>query len=158
MTRPDRLAALPRHRLICEFSLWSADLVRLADDVARADAHADVWHVDVADGHFAPSLLFFPDQVARVRDLTDKPIHVHLMVADAILLDQIGQFVDAGADIVSVHLENDAALVPALDRLDELGVAAGLVLKWDTPVAAITPVLPRLAFLTLLGTAIGVKG
>ncbi|BBE73518.1 ribulose-phosphate 3-epimerase [Oharaeibacter diazotrophicus] len=158
MTRPDRLSALPKHRLLCEFSLWSADLVRLADDVARADAHADVWHVDVADGHFAPSFLFFPDQVARVRELTDKPIHVHLMVADAILLDQIDQFVDAGADLVSVHLENDAALVPALDRLDDLGVAAGVVLKWDTPVAAVAPVLPRLAFLTLLGTAIGVKG
>ncbi|MEJ1935014.1 hypothetical protein WDZ92_32860, partial [Nostoc sp. NIES-2111] len=71
-----RLDQLPRDRLLCEFSLWSADLIRLANDVARIEGHADVLHVDVADGHFAPAFLFFPDQVARVRAVTDMPIHV----------------------------------------------------------------------------------
>jgi ribulose-phosphate 3-epimerase len=157
MTRPDRLAGLPKGRLLAEFSLWSADLIRLADDIARVDAQADVYHVDVSDGHFSPSFLFFPDQIARVRQVTAKPIHVHLMVDDGILLSQIDQFTDAGADLISVHLEN-ANRDAALDRIAGLGLAAGLVLKVDTPVAGIAPYLPRLSFVTLLGTAIGVKG
>jgi ribulose-phosphate 3-epimerase len=77
---------LPRNRLLAEYSMWSADLIRLADDLARITPHADILHVDVADGVFAPAFLFFPDLVARIRAATALPIHVHLMVADAVLL------------------------------------------------------------------------
>jgi ribulose-phosphate 3-epimerase len=157
-TARERLDQLPGDRLLCEFSLWSADLIRLADDVARIEGHADVLHVDVADGHFAPAFLFFPDQVARVRGVTDMPIHVHLMVTDDILLSQIEQFAEAGADVISAHVENAAVLPQALDLMDRLGVAAGLVLRVETPVAQVEPWLGRLRFVTLLGTAIGVKG
>jgi ribulose-phosphate 3-epimerase len=149
--------ALPRERLIGEFSMWSADLVRLADDLARIAPHADVLHVDVADGHFAPALLYFPDLVAAVKRASALPVHVHLMAADAILLAQVDQFVEAGSDLVSVHLEN-ANAGAALDRLEAAGVPAGLVMQVDTPVAAVAPYLPRLGFVTLLGTAIGIKG
>src|SRR5580704_15119931 len=83
------LDALPDHRLLAEFSLWSADLGRLADDIARVDDFVDIYHIDVADGHFSPALLYFPDLTAVVRKATAKPLHVHLMTADAILLDQI---------------------------------------------------------------------
>ena len=55
---------LPSGRLIAEFSVWSADLLRLRDELIRIRPYADVLHVDVADGHFAPALLFFPDLVA----------------------------------------------------------------------------------------------
>jgi ribulose-phosphate 3-epimerase len=158
MTRPDRLAHLPKDRLLAEFSLWSADLIRLADDIARVDPHVDIYHVDVADGHFSPALLFFPDQIARVRAVTETPIHVHLMVEDSIVLSQIEQFAEAGADLISIHLENATTRDAGLDRIDSLGLKSGMVLKVDTPVADVAPYLPRLAFLTLLGTAIGVKG
>lgn len=156
--RHDRLAALPSDRLLAEFSLWSADLTRLADDLERTASSADLYHVDVADGHFAPALLYFPDLVGAVRRLTTVPIHVHLMVADSILLAQIEQFVEAGADLVTIHVENETVLDAALDLLDRLEVPAGLVLKLETPVARAARVLPRVRFLTLLGTAIGVKG
>jgi hypothetical protein len=56
---------LPTGRLIGEFSLWSADLLRLADDLARIGPHADMLHIDVADGRFAPALLFFPDTLVH---------------------------------------------------------------------------------------------
>ena len=82
------LEHLPRNRLLAEFSLWSADLVRIADDMARAEPFADIWHADVADGHFAPAMLLFPDLVAQIAKVTKRPIHVHLMVSDAILLVQ----------------------------------------------------------------------
>jgi ribulose-phosphate 3-epimerase len=154
---PDWIAHLPRHRLMAEYSMWSADLIRLADDLARITPHADILHVDVADGHFAPALLFFPDLVARLRAETALPIHVHLMVADAVLLAQIDQFAEAGADLISLHAENGNAS-EGLDRIAAHGRAAGMVLRVETPVTRARPWLSRLDMLTLLGTAIGVKG
>ncbi len=153
----DWLTRLPRTRLIAEFSVWSANLVRLADDIARIEPFADILHIDVADGIFAPAFLFFPDLVAAIRPLTAKPIHVHLMVDDAVLLAQVAQFAEAGADLISVHAEN-AQAGPALAAIRSLGLAAGLVLRVETPVASAAPHLGGLDFLTLLGTAIGVKG
>jgi len=159
MPRPaaDWIARLPRTRLVAEYSMWSADLIHLADELVRIAPHADILHVDVADGHFAPALLFFPDLVARLRDKTALPIHVHLMVADAVLPSQIDQFAEAGADLISLHVEN-ANAGAGLDRIAAHGVKAGMVLRVETPVAAAAPWLHRLDMLTLLGTAIGVKG
>jgi len=137
--------------------LWSADLVRLADDAQRIAPYADILHVDVADGHFAPAMLFFPDLLARIREISNVPVHVHLMVEDAVLESQIDQFAEAGADLISVHAENRTA-DKALSRIRSLGLKSGMVLKVDTPVAAAAPYLDRLDMLTLLGTAIGVKG
>jgi ribulose-phosphate 3-epimerase len=159
MPRPaaDWMDVLPRTRLWAEYSMWSADLIRLADDLLRIAPHADILHVDVADGHFAPALLFFPDLVARLRGQTDLPIHVHMMVADAVLLAQIDQFAEAGADLISLHVEN-ANAAAGLKRIASHGIKAGLVLRVETPVTAAEPWLDQLDMLTLLGTAIGVKG
>lgn len=154
----DWMTRLPQDRLIAEASVWSADLVRLADDMARIRPHVDILHVDVADGVFAPAFLFFPDLVARLRDISDLPIHVHLMVDDRVLLSQIDQFAEAGADLISLHVENEAVAEAALHRLSTLGIKSGMVLRVETPVARVAPWLARLDMLTLLGTAIGVKG
>jgi ribulose-phosphate 3-epimerase len=160
MPRPPShwLTNLPRQRLLGEFSMWSADLLDLSGDLKRIAAHADLLHIDVADGHFAPALLFFPDLVARLRDATAIPLHVHLMATDEILVAQVEQFADAGADLISIHAENAAVADAALAMIASRGLAAGMVLKLETPVAAVVPYLDRLDFLTLLGTAIGVKG
>jgi len=149
---------LPDSRLIAEFSMWSADLVNLSSDLSRIAPHADVLHIDVADGHFAPALLFFPDLVAAMKRASAVPIHVHLMVADSELLAQARQFVEAGADLISIHAENGAAIAPVFDYLEHKGIKKGMVLKVDTPVSDAAPHIARLDFLTLLGTAIGVKG
>jgi ribulose-phosphate 3-epimerase len=149
--------ALPTDRLIGEFSVWSADLVNLAADMRRIAGYADILHVDVADGHFSPALLFFPDLVAALKRTSEIPIHVHLMAADSILCNQVAQFAEAGASLISIHAEN-AAAPQALDLLDRLGVAAGMVLKVESPVAMLRPWLLQLRFVTLLGTAIGIKG
>lgn len=148
---------LPSNRLVAEFSMWSADLVRLADEAEKIAQHADLLHIDVADGHFAPALLFFPDLVARIRQVSVTPIHIHLMIKDHVLLSQIDQFAGAGADLISIHCENTNA-VTALDHMKSLGIRTGMVLKVETPVEFIKPFLSKLDFVTLLGTAIGVKG
>ncbi len=152
-----RLDALPRNRLLAEFSLWSADLARVADEIARVDQWVDLYHVDVTDGHFSPALLFFPDLLAALRMSTARPVHVHLMVSDSILLSQIEQFADAGADLISVHAEN-ANAAEALDLISARGIGGGLVLQLHTPIDRATSLLPHVAILTLLGTRIGIKG
>ena len=58
---------LPSDRLLAEISMWSADLGRLEEDTLRIDPYTDIYHVDVADGHFAPAMLYFPDLMARLR-------------------------------------------------------------------------------------------
>ena len=151
------LKTLDRDTLIAEFSLWSANLLRLEEDLIRIAPHCDVLHVDVADGHFAPAMLFFPDQIAAVKKISKPPIHVHLMVADNILISQIDQFAEPGADLISIHVENQNA-IEALAHIRAKGVASGIVLKWDTPVSAAAPYIDHINFLTLLGTEIGVKG
>ena len=144
-------------RLLVEMSLWSADLGQIEADMLRVEAGTDMFHIDVADGHFSPAMLFFPDLVARLRRVTAKPFHVHLMVSDGILQDQIAQFAEAGADLISVHAENGNAGA-ALDAIHRLGLKAGIVVQLQTPVAAALAFLGHIDMLTLLGTRIGIKG
>jgi ribulose-phosphate 3-epimerase len=153
----DWITGLPKDRLIAEYSVWSANLLRIEDDLHRIAPHADVLHIDVADGHFAPAMLFFPDLVAGIRKVSRTPIHIHLMVSDAVLLSQAEQFIDAGADLVSVHAEN-ANAGEAIALIKNRGKAAGVVLRVETPVEKAKPFIKDISFLTLLGTAIGVKG
>ena len=159
MTRPaaDWIERIAKNRLLIEMSLWSGDLGRLEDDTRRVESVTDIFHIDVADGHFSPAFLFFPDLVARLRKVTAKPFHVHLMVKDAILMDQVAQFAEAGADLISVHAEN-ANAAEALADISKRGLKTGMVLQLHTPVAAAKPFVAKLDMLTLLGTAIGVKG
>lgn len=153
----DWFETLPQTRCLAEFSLWSANLIAMDADLSRVGRHADIYHIDVADGAFAPALLFFPDLVAALRKRSDIPFHVHLMTADAVLMAQIDQFAEAGADLISVHAEN-ANAGAAITRIRALGLRAGVVLKVETPVATAAPLIEQLDVLTLLGTSIGVKG
>ena len=158
-SRPDSgwLEALPANRLMAEMSMWSADLDNLEQETRRIEPYTDLFHIDVADGHFAPALLYFPDLMARLRRITAKPFHVHLMVADGILLEQIAQFIEAGADLVSVHAEN-ANAAEGLSAIRAAGLKSGIVLKLETPVEVARKFVTHIDMLTLLGTVIGVKG
>uniref|UniRef100_UPI00178014D5 D-allulose-6-phosphate 3-epimerase n=1 Tax=Mesorhizobium mediterraneum TaxID=43617 RepID=UPI00178014D5 len=158
LSGPAAIAALPRNRLLGEFSLWSADLANMERDLKRIDPFVDLHHIDVADARFTPGFLFFPDLVARIAGLTARPIHVHLMVEAEIVEEQTRQFIEAGADLVSVHAENGEAGLRAVRLAHDLGAEAGVVLRLETPVAAVMPFLSQVAFVTLLGTSIGVKG
>ncbi|AGB74182.1 MULTISPECIES: ribulose-phosphate 3-epimerase [Rhizobium] len=158
LSGPAAIAALPRNRLLGEFSLWSADLANMETDLKRIEPYVDLHHIDVADARFTPGFLFFPDFVARIAKSTAKPIHVHLMVEAEIVEEQTGQFIEAGADLISVHAENGDAGLRAIALAKELGAEAGVVLRLETPVSVIEPFINHVAFVTLLGTSIGVKG
>jgi ribulose-phosphate 3-epimerase len=131
----------------------------LASELRRIDDHADILHVDVSDGHFVPQMLFFPDLTAVVRKHSRIPIHVHLMVTDEILLSQIEQCADAGADLISIHVETSREIADrALNKINRLGLAAGLVLTLESEVEAAAPYLDGIQFLTMVATQIGIKG
>ncbi|MBI4325243.1 MAG: ribulose-phosphate 3-epimerase, partial [Chloroflexi bacterium] len=84
--------------LKCSTSLWSADLANLASEMKRVEPYSERFHIDVADGHYVKTLLFFPDQVKALRPHTRLPLEVHLMVTDP--LDWVEPFVEAGADSI----------------------------------------------------------
>ncbi|MFS8666289.1 MAG: ribulose-phosphate 3-epimerase, partial [Limnochordales bacterium] len=89
--------------LVLAPSLLAADFARLAEDIARVEPEADWLHLDVMDGHFVPNIPFGPDLVRAVRRSTRLPLDVHLMIADP---DRhLAAFADAGADILTVHVE-----------------------------------------------------
>ncbi|WFU12395.1 ribulose-phosphate 3-epimerase (plasmid) [Rhizobium sp. CB3090] len=158
LSGPAAIAALPRNRLLGEFSLWSADLANMEADLKRIEPYADLHHIDVADARFTPGFLFFPDFVARIAKATARPIHVHLMVEAEIVEEQTRQFIEAGADLISVHAENGEAGLQAIALAKKFGAEAGVVLRLETSVSAIRPFIDHVAFVTLLGTSIGVKG
>jgi ribulose-phosphate 3-epimerase len=148
----------PGNRLLAELSLWSADLAHLGDEIQRTEPYADLFHLDASDGHFAPLLLFFPDLVARLRPLTKTLFHVHLMAEGAALFQQIADFSHAGADLITIHAENGAAVPEALDAIEREHVKAGLALGLETPVEAVVPYLDHIVLVTMMGTVIGLKG
>ncbi len=147
---------LPRDRLLIDASLWSADLTALRDDIHRIDPFVDLYHFDVSDDHFVPGLLFFPDLVAGLRPLTSRPFHVHLMTDHPERL--VESFLGAGADLVTVHLENGSLAQEAMDIVRRAGKGAGIVLKLETPIEAIAPYLGSIDLALLMGTRLGVKG
>lgn len=150
---------LPKDRLLAEYSLWSADAGHFVEEITRAEPYADIWHVDVCDGHFAPQLLIYSDIVVTLRKSTRRPIHVHLMVESGVLLAQLEQFAEAGADLLSVHIETDPeVLEQVLTRISDRGLKAGLVVTLETPVDNLKPYLGRVEFVTMVGTPIGIKG
>jgi len=147
---------LPDDRLLADVSLWSADLVNLAAEVARIDAFADSFHLDVSDSRFAPGLLFFPDLVRALRPLTRHPFHIHLMAERP--TDLIADFAANGADLITVHVETgESEIKAAFQAIRTAGCLAGLALRLDTPVGATLPYLDRIDALLLLGTVVGRK-
>lgn len=147
----------PDDRLLADVSLWSADLANLQSAVERLSPYADSFHLDVADAHFAGDLLFFPDLIAALRRHTDRPFHVHLMVEQPSKL--VDRFVDAGANLVSVHAElDDTEIRRAIGRARALGAAAGIALRLDTPIERLSSYVELVDSILLLGTQIGVKG
>lgn len=146
----------PSDRLLVEASLWSADFTRFAAEIERIDDYIDLYHIDVSDGHFVPGLLFFADLVAALRPLTTHAFHVHLMATNP--LDHVDDFIQAGANLITVHAENGPLAPAALHRIRSRGAAAGLCLGLDIAPESILPYLELVDLVLMMGTPMGVKG
>ncbi|HVQ53742.1 MAG TPA: ribulose-phosphate 3-epimerase [Thermoanaerobaculia bacterium] len=113
-------------------SLLSADFARLADALAMAEAGgADLVHVDVMDGHFVPNLTIGPPVVRALRKATRLPLDVHLMIENP--ERTLPEYLDAGVDWVSVHVESTRHLQRCLDTIRRAGARAGAALNPGTP-------------------------
>jgi ribulose-phosphate 3-epimerase len=138
-------------------SILSADFAALADDIARVEAAgADQLHVDVMDGRFVPNITIGPVVVEAIRKRTRLPLDVHLMIVEP--ERYAGDFVRAGADIVTVHAEATPHLQRALTLIRELGARPGVALNPATPPAAIQYVLDDLALVLVMSVNPGFGG
>lgn len=138
-------------------SILSADFSKLGDEIkAVEDAGADWIHVDVMDGHFVPNITIGPPVIESIRKVTDLPLDVHLMIENADCY--IKSFADAGADILTVHVEACRHLNRTLQSIREHKVKAGVVLNPATPLSTLEEVLHEIDMVLLMTVNPGFGG
>ena len=138
-------------------SILSADFSRLGEQVAEATkAGADYIHVDVMDGHFVPNLTIGASVVAAIRRWTNLPLDVHLMISAPEC--QVKQFADAGADIITVHIEASPHIHRVVQIVKGLGVKAGVSLNPATPIDSLDEILLELDLVLIMTVNPGFGG
>lgn len=138
-------------------SILSADFSRLGEEIKAVErAGADYIHIDVMDGHFVPNITIGPMIVEVVNRVTDLPLDVHLMISDP---DRyIDEFVNAGADIVTVHAETTNHLHRTIQYIRSKGVCPGVSLNPATPLDILEYILNDLDMVMLMTVNPGFGG
>jgi ribulose-phosphate 3-epimerase len=138
-------------------SLLSADFSNLAEQIRHVEiGGADIIHCDIMDGKFVPSITFGPIVVKAVRKITKLPIDVHLMIKDPD--NFIEDFVNAGADYISVHQEEVVHLHRTITKIKELGAKAGVVINPATPVNTLFDILEYVDIVLVMSVNPGFGG
>lgn len=138
-------------------SILSADFMRLGEEIKAAEAAgADMLHLDIMDGHFVPNITIGPAVVDAIRRITALPLDVHLMIEepDKFLRD----FIKAGADYITVHVEASVHLHRTIQWIKESGVKAGVSLNPATPIWNLDHILPDLDMVLLMSVNPGFGG
>ena len=138
-------------------SILSADFAALGEAIAAVErGGADLIHVDVMDGHFVPNITIGPPVVESIKRVATVPLDVHLMITDP---DRyIGAFAEAGASMISVHVEVLPHLHRTVQALKALGVKAGVVLNPATPVVALEQIAGDVDFVLVMSVNPGFGG
>lgn len=138
-------------------SILSADFTRLAEEISATKAGgAKMLHVDVMDGHFVPNITIGLPVVRSLRRATDMILDCHLMISEP--GRYASEFVQAGANMVSVHVEADNHLQRTLTAIKEAGARAGVAINPGTPLDALYEVLPYADFVLLMSVNPGFGG
>jgi ribulose-phosphate 3-epimerase len=138
-------------------SILSADFAHLGEQVKAAEAAGvDYIHVDVMDGHFVPNITIGPLIVQALRPVTALPLDVHLMIEKP--ERYLADFVKAGADILTVHVETCPHLHRTIQQIKELGIKAGVTLNPATPLASLEEILPDVDLVLIMSVNPGFGG
>lgn len=129
--------------LSCDFSVMGEETKRMEN------AGADYIHLDVMDGHFVPNITFGAPVIKAIRPYSTLPFDVHLMIDHP--YDYIDDFADAGADIITFHVESKSDIKATIAKIKEKGIKPGLVIKPKTPASAVFPYLKDI-FMVLVMT------
>ena len=124
-------------------SILSADFSKLGEEVALAtESGADMIHVDIMDGKFVPNITFGSSMVSAIRRWTNLPLDIHMMVTEP--EKQIPLFIDAGADIINVHIETCTHLHRIIQMIKSNNTKAGIALNPGTPIATLSEIIEEL--------------
>lgn len=138
-------------------SILAADFGRLGEQIAALDAAgAQYVHIDVMDGMFVPSISVGMPVIRAIRSYSDKIFDVHLMIEEP--GRYIGDFVDAGADLITVHAESCRHLDRTIDAVKERGILAGVALNPATPLSAVSYVLEKVDMVLVMTVNPGFGG
>ena len=138
-------------------SILSADFANLGRDVEKLEqCGADMVHIDVMDGMFVPNISFGLPVIKAIRKYTTIPFDVHLMIEEP--SRYIKEFVEAGADIITIHAEADRHLDRTINYIKSFGVKAAIALNPATPVEAIKHLIPNLDMVLIMSVNPGFGG
>ena len=138
-------------------SMLACDFAKMGEEIGRVSrGGADYIHLDVMDGSFVPNISFGPAVIRALKGYTDVPFDVHLMIQNP--RRYIKHFADAGADIISFHIEAEPDVAGAIDDIIALGVKPALTLKPGTPVEELYPYLDKLFMVLVMSVEPGFGG
>ena len=138
-------------------SILSADFSKLGEEVALAtESGADMIHIDIMDGKFVPNITFGASMVSAIRRWTNLPLDIHMMVTEP--EKQIPLFIDAGADIINVHIETCTHLHRIIQMIKSNNIRAGIPLNPGTAITTLSEVIEELDQIVIMSVNPGFPG
>lgn len=138
-------------------SVLASDFANLESELKKcSDGGAELIHLDVMDGHFVPNISIGAPVIAALDKVCETPFDVHLMISDPLFY--IDDFIKAGADIITFHVECESDIEKTIDKIVDAGCKAALAVKPQTPIDAVYPYLDKLSMVLVMTVEPGFGG